>query len=502
MFSARPAGALTTDSLRREGVALTWASEAVLAHRYVLAVWAAMLAWSTAMFAIVRSDYLAYRLGRFDLGNMAHAVWNTANGRLLETTTGSGEQVSRLAGHVDPILALLTPLWLAAPSPLTLAAVQVGAVAAGALPVFWLARRHLDSERLAMVLALAYLLYPWLAWTALDAIHPVTLAIPLLLLCVWFLDSDRLVAFAPAAVLAASTGELMGLTIGALGLWYALARGRRRAGLAIAVAGVGWTLVALFVVVPAFSGGSSVFYGFYEAVGGSPIGLLETAVTDPGAILGQLGEQNVVLYLVALAAPLAGLFVLSPALAAVGLPQAMLNALADPAGPIDPRQHYLAAVVPFLLAATVLGIARLKSEARGPAAVTVLFLSLAISLVFGPWAGGRESAALWYQERLSEAHIAALDRAVALVPAGVPASTSNRVGARLVERRYLYVLPEVGRAEWVVLDTQDRWLLDDELPVLAEQPQVVLDTLRRRFEMDRRWTRVLAEDGVYVFRRS
>ena len=39
------------------------------------------------------------------------------------------------------------------------------------------------------------------------------------------------------------------------------------AGSVIAIAGVAWSLVALLVVVPAFSGGDSVFYGFYEEVG-------------------------------------------------------------------------------------------------------------------------------------------------------------------------------------------------------------------------------------------
>jgi uncharacterized membrane protein len=481
---------------RAGALALVWA------HRHALVVWAAMIGWSGAMFAIVRSDFLAYRLGRFDLGNMAHAVWNTTQGRPLETTATTGEQASRLASHVDPLLVLLAPLWIVAPSPLTLAATQVAVLAIGALPLFWLARRHLGSESIAAVLALGYLFYPWLAWTALDAIHPVTFAIPLLLFSVWFLDGDRLVPFAIAAILAASTGELMGLTIGALGLWYALARDRRRAGLAITGAGVGWTLIALLVVVPAMSGEESSFYGFYEAVGGSPSGVLETALTDPAAILGQILELNVLLYAIALAAPLAGLFFLSPGIAAVGLPQALLNALADPAGPIDPRQHYLAAIVPFLLAGTVFGIARLRAEARGPAAATVLFLSVVVSLIFGPWAGGRESAALWYQADLSSRHVEALDRAVAFVPDGVPASASNRVGAHLVERRRLHILPEVGDAEWVLLDTDDLWLPDDELPALAENTAADLEALRRRFADDVAWSLVFEEDGVYVFRRG
>jgi uncharacterized membrane protein len=36
--------------------------------------------------------------------------------------------------------------------------------------------------------ALAYLAYPWIAWSAVDTFHPVTLAIPLFLLCIWFLE--------------------------------------------------------------------------------------------------------------------------------------------------------------------------------------------------------------------------------------------------------------------------------------------------------------------------
>ena len=157
----------------------------------------------------------------------------------------------------------------------------------------------------------------------------------------------------------------MGLTIAALGAWYAIARGHRRVGFVVAGAGVAWTLVALLVVVPAFSGGSSRFYGFYDSVGGSPLGMVRTAVTDPLAILGQLFDPNTVVFVLALTAPLAGFFVLAPTLAAVALPQLVMNALADPAGPIDPRQHYLAAMLPFLFAASILGIARLRNDARG-----------------------------------------------------------------------------------------------------------------------------------------
>jgi hypothetical protein len=54
----------------------------------------------------VRRDQ-ALATGRFDLGNMAQAVWSTAHGQPLRATDLRSEQISRLAAHVDPILALL-----------------------------------------------------------------------------------------------------------------------------------------------------------------------------------------------------------------------------------------------------------------------------------------------------------------------------------------------------------------------------------------------------------
>ena len=472
----------------------------IAVHRHVLVVWAAMTGWSAVMFALVRADYLGYRLGRFDLGNMVQAVWSTAHGRPLEYTEGLGDQMTRLGAHVDPILVLLTPLWVVVPSPLTLAAAQIVAVSLGALPVLWLGRRHLGSDNAAMLMAVAYLAYPWLSWSALDAIHPVTFSIPLLLYAIWALDADRLAVFAVFAVLAAATGELMGLTIAALGIWYALARGRRREGSVIAALGAAWTFVALLVVVPAFADGASRFYGFYERVGGSPRGLLETAVTDPTAILAEIFAGNVIVFCVALAAPLAGLFLLAPGLAAAALPQLLLNALADPDGPIDPRQHYLAAILPCLFAATVLGLARLRAKDRAPVAAMVVVVSVGLSVLFGPWGPGAEP--LWHQTQHSARHVAALDHAVELVPEGAPVSASNRVGSHLAARRYLYVLPAVERAEWIVLDSTDLWLPDERLPALRERTPAELEALRTKIERDPAWTRVYAEDGVYVFRRA
>ena len=466
---------------------------------WALTVWAAMLGWAIAVFVIVRDRHADFRYARYDLGNMVQAVWNTAHGRPLEVTNGyTGEQMVRLGGHVDPILAVLAPLWIAVPSPLTLEAVQIVAVALGALPLFWLGRRHLGSERTAALLAVAYLAYPWTAWTAVDAFHPVTLAIPLFLFCFWFLDTDRFVPFAFCAVLAASTGELMGLVIAALGIWYALGRGRRRTGLAITAAGVGWTLFALYVIVPAFSGGASVFYGAFQEVGGSPWGVVRTAVTDPVTILSAVSRGDGLLYLFLLSAPLAGAFLLAPGLAAVALPQLAVNLLAEGPGTTDPHEHYVAGILPFFFAAVAIGLARLSPQGRVRGAALVLALSLAATIAVGPWPGSLLGTANWNPLPGSPEYIRALDRAVELVPDGAPVTTTNRVGSHLAARRHFYAVPVVGRAEWVVIESSDTWIPQ---AVTGLSDPGALRAFQIKIERSPEWRKVFEESGILVFRK-
>lgn len=490
-------------SVVRESLGARSLSSAITSAReraWAVAVWSAMAVWTFVLFVVVRDAYVDFRIGRFDLGNMVQAVWSTTQGRPLETTHNTGEQIVRLGGHVDPFLVLLTPLWVVWQSPLVLGFAQVAVVSLGALPVFWLGRRHTGSERVAGLLALGYLAYPWTATSAAASIHPVTFAVPLLLFCVWFLDTNRLAPFLVCAALVLSTGELMGLSVAGLGIWYAFARGRRLAGAVIAAGSAAWVLVAVLVVVPEFSGESSQFYGFYDHVGGSPGGLLRTTFTDPGAILSALFESHDFAYLLWLSVPLCGLFVLAPGLAALALPQLLVNMLSDFRSMTDPRYHSLAAVIPFLIAATVFGVARLRSSRRGVAAAAVLVVSGVLALFVGPWPRAVGLTPLGGRATLTADHIAALSDAVALVPDDVPVTASNPAGAHMSDRRYIYSVPLLEKAEWVVVDLDDPWVVQPDSPLLNRHPEVVRG-FAERIERDSRWRKVFERDSVLVFRK-
>ncbi|MBD0329692.1 MAG: DUF2079 domain-containing protein [Thermoleophilia bacterium] len=444
----------------------------------------------------------AFSTGRFDLGNMVQAVWSTTEGRPLEVTGARGEQFVRLGAHVDPLLVLFAPLWALWPEPSLLLVVQASALALGAVAVYLLAMRHLRSEAAALAFALAYLLSPALGWMALADLHAVAFATPLLAFAFWALDDDRLLVFAVLAALAAASKEHVALAIAGLGLWYALARGRTLAGAAIAAVSLAWTAVAVGVVAPHFSPTGSLRHEpRYAEVGGSPVGIVKTALTEPWRVAAEAFDERGLEYLLALLVPLAALPLLAPLLTLAAVPEVGLNLLSARETQTSIRYHYEAVSLGVLFPAAVLGTARL---ARGRpaiavrAGVVVLVLSLGSAYRLGPlpvWRALPGGDGLRLSAIRPDSHDAVVRRALAQVPEGVPASAVNSVGAHLSARRRIHVFPTVAEARWVVVDRKepgwmerpDRVRLRIALAALRESPP---------------WRIVFAEDGVVVFRRE
>jgi uncharacterized membrane protein len=441
----------------------------------------------------------AFNTGRFDLGNMVQAVFSSAHGRLLQVTDVHGHQISRLASHFDPILAALAPLWRLWPSADLLLTAQAVAVALGALPVYWLGREHLRSPHAGLVFALLYLLYPATGWLTLNEFHPVALACPLLLFAIWYLDQDRLLPFALFALLALTTKEQIGLDIAALGVWYALARKHRRSGLAICVAGLLVSFVAIYVVVPHFNGAASSFYSRYASVGESPAGVVATVFTHPLRVL-QLLTTRHLNYLADLLLPLGALPLLSP-LALVAVPELALNLLSSVSPQSSVRFHYTAAEIPVLVAAAVLGAEWLTS--RDPARARTLpwaliVVALAASYQIGPvlfWpvfpgAGGNlvRAVTVTRHDRIAAAGLA-------LIPDGEAVSATNSLGAHLSARAHVFSFPVIRDARWIAVD-EKKLSYQDRFATIPAALRLV--ALRR----DNRWQLAFEDDGIDIFRRA
>jgi uncharacterized membrane protein len=463
-------------------------------------LWTAIGAWIAGFSAIsiLRQD--AFNSGRFDMGNMVQAVWATAHGHPLEVTSLQGFQISRLASHTDAILVAFAPLWWLWPSPDMLMTAQAIAVALGALPVFWLARKHVGSARAGLGFALAYLLYPATGWLTLNEFHPVALACPLLLFAFWYLDEERWVRFALFALAAAATKEEIPLVIAGFGVWYAVTRRRWWLGGAIAAAGITAAALAVEVVVPHFNGAASNFYVRYEQVGGSPGGVFKTAFTHPLRLVEKIGSVRGLHYLGELLVPLGGLWLLAPVALVAAVPEVALNLLSRVTTQQSIHFHYTAGLIPALFVASVLGGGRLAERRSrfatrlGPAAVV---LALAANYYLGPipfWSDlpGGSRFQTTYTHVTEHDRVAA--RALGIIPPHAVVSTTNTLGAHLSARRRVLSFPLLADATWVAADeTQSSYL--DRISPLPSATDLV--NLRRNPS----WKLVFEDDGVLVFKR-
>ena len=424
-------------------------------------LWLAVSLFAAAFGVLSVLRHRAFGSGRFDLGNMTQAVWSTAQGDMLSVTDVHGEQISRLGSHFDPILVVLAPLWWLWPSPELLLVVQAAATALGAVPVYWLARAHLDGERPALALAVAYLLYPPVQWLTASDFHPVALACPLLLFAWWFLDERRLFPFALCAAVAMTAKEHVGLAVAGMGIWYAVRYRAPSTGLAIAGTAAAVALLAALVVVPHFApAGSSAFESRYD---------------DPAL------DGRDLAYLAALFLPLGLLPLAAPLALLAALPELGLNLLSSTITQTSVKTHYAATATPALLAATVYGVGRVGTRA----AYLVAAAALLGAILLGPI--GRVDVD-------AGPHEAAARRALAAVPVDAPVSATNSLGAHLSARRRIFSFPILRDAEWVAVDTRRLTYLDSLRPARA---RAALAALRRAPD----WRLVFAEDGILVFRR-
>lgn len=441
--------------------------------------------YAAIFVAAAATNYLLYLEPRLDLGDMVQAVWSTAHGHFLQTSTPNGVAISRLGAHFDPFLALLVPLWWIWSSPLVLLGAQAVAVASGALPVYWLARKHLSNGRVAAVFATAYLLYSPTQFNTFTpiGIHAVSFATPLILYAIWFLDQDRLVPFAIFAALAATTKEEIAAAVGGLGIWYAVRRGRRRVGAAIFVLGTLLSVVSLELVIPHYApSGASPFAGRYTGVGGTPGGMLHVAVTDPIAFLHQAVTLHKILFLVLVFAPFLGLWALEPVMLVGAVPDLAINLLSSKPEQTTIFYQYTAGIIPFVVAASVLGMARVRRQRFVPTAMVAIFALLA---VVSPLVYTADSLHVYSKQQRT-----AIRRALHIIPPKAPVSASLSLGGYVSTRREVANFPLIGQARWVIVGRK----------MSVDSPRRYKRVVAR-LNASPRWKTAFHSSGVTVFER-
>src|SRR3989339_2000501 len=93
----------------------------------------------------------------YDLGIMNQVVYNTSHGRFLEMTNQDlKKNVSRLAIHFDPILAVFAPFYKLYEGPEVLLIGQAIILGLGALAVYLISQKILKKNLTSLIFALTY----------------------------------------------------------------------------------------------------------------------------------------------------------------------------------------------------------------------------------------------------------------------------------------------------------------------------------------------------------
>jgi len=373
--------------------------------RYQILLLLAIIFYIIIFTGLAFDQHLGMRTHKADLGQIDQAVWNSSRGRFVEMTD-NGFVATRMTDHVEPILALVSPLLWLWNDVRALLLLQVIFVAIGAWPLYAIALLRLDKilsprERtqiwqmeplrqmtgpMALALAIAYLLAPQLQSAVLSEFHAAPLAVPLILWAFWAIETGRLWHFVMATLLVAAVKEEMALMAAGLGAWQLWRLDLRfllvqdtlqnklqqlkaqRLGLLlgtlVTLATLVWFYLATFVIVPAhavqvYDSAESVYFGRYGALGDSPADILKSFFTQPGRVWQLATEPVRVRYLWGLLASFGLLSLLAPEILLLSLPLLLANLLSAYPAQYYGEFHYSAPLVPYFAISAAYGLGRL-----------------------------------------------------------------------------------------------------------------------------------------------
>jgi len=472
------------------------------AHPAEVLLAVAIVVWIVTFAILVVHRHERFWSIDFDMGIHDQAIWLLAHGRGFITVRG----LQVFGHHFTPDYLLFAPAYWLGAGPDFLNVLQVVALAAGAVPIYLLARARDLGAWSAAALAAAFLLHPALQFIGWELFHPEAIAITPLL-CAYLCSVRRSWGwFAFWSVLALSCKEDVALVVVVLGLIIAV-RGDRRVGLATAGCALAWFVVVALIAMPAINGGTTHAAGFLSGVGGSPGGIAETAVRDPGKILGRVFSSETGDFAWRLLVPFGFAPLLAPLVLALGLPQFLVDALSDVPWMRVITFHYAALPLTALAIGMVEGVALLARRFGRPARIVapavVLAGALFGTLAWGPSPVSAEYDGGWWPPA-TDTRLEAKQAAIDAVPPDADVSASYTLVPHLTHRAEIYSFPNPWRVvNWGVPGTPTRspgrvdWLVIDRL-VHGPADLALLEEILGSGA----WTVVRDEQAIVVARRS
>jgi uncharacterized membrane protein len=275
------------------------ASERVDRHRsghwVVVAALTALVAAGYSAFALALNytyQTSSYDLVIFDQAVRSYAHFEPGISVMKGVHNWFGPGFSVLGDHWSPILASLAPLYWISNSPETLLVAQAVLFALAIPPIWAFTRRAFGGGQKATIAAYLVSVAYALSWPIASALafdfHEVAFAPVLIAVALERLQSGRLRTALIALAALLLVKEDMGLLVAGIGVYLMVSRPRtvRRqltVGAALIAVGLADSIVATYLLIPAF-GGRSDYYWSYTALGHNGPQAIAHLITHPGSL--------------------------------------------------------------------------------------------------------------------------------------------------------------------------------------------------------------------------
>ncbi len=413
----------------------------------------ALVAWLAFGFVVTLLSFHGFNV-RYLAANTAYfnqVFWNTVTsgghhwleGSILQETTYNPPVHSHFALHVSPFLLFLAPIYALVPRLGTLFLLRNVAIGLGAWLLYRELRRPLGALG-AVIGAAAYVVHSNTVVLATGDWNEMAFAVPAVIWGVGAALRLQIWECALAALLAAAVREDAVLPVAAVAFVMAL-RTRSWSWGWLSVACAGWFALTYRLILPAFDpSGGQLLSTVYQGMGGGPLGVMGTLVTQPGRVLHSLASPAHLVYLAELARSYLGLPLFSWALWAAG-PGALallLIPLDQYSDVLEPWRHYSTLQIASLALAGGLGAGwwLARSKAAGPAR-TSLGLTLCWLLLSGSLYTEIQDQGLQWLTRARPSPLAPVYRELlGRIPPRAPVAAPFQMMPALSQRRAAYTL--------------------------------------------------------------
>jgi uncharacterized membrane protein len=432
------------------------ASLSWLAHR---TIWQVLLFLAisvyTAYFTAV-SLRIHHGLGTssYDFGLYDQGLWLASRGRAPFVDL-MGRNL--FGDHASFILILVVPLYWLFPAAGTLFFTQSLAIGLGALPIFLFARKRLQSEAMALVLAVSYLLHPAVGFTNRENFHPDGYIAVLFGVAVYAALERKWRLYGVFVLLSLMVKEDVSLVVIPLGVWVAIRRDWRY-GVATILGSISMAIFGMFVVMRSLIG-VPTRNGWRIPFGGVG-GFLRESVERPGNVFDHLRSDGRPMYLWQMAFPTAFVWARRADVALISALVLLTNIVSTYWYQYQIEYHYALVAVPALMIGTVYGVAALPVAWRRKATAAVAVCSVWACLMWGAvpiakavwpphWGWdqqspfvGREMSYSWPPDHPSAE---AARELFPLIPREANVSAFHAVTAHLAHRDEIYQFPNPWR---------------------------------------------------------